>query len=114
MTAVAAGNSLTEQVVRPTKEVSMSTAATSATILTIHEVVQAEPSTGCCLEEASFDFGPSSRFNNIVKALLSDDDPNKVLLRMEITSFFSFVNDMIDKLISKGLSPGLFKSYMVY
>ena len=35
-----------------------------------------------------------------------------MLIRMEIRSFFSFVNEMVDNLLRSGLSISLFKSYL--
>ncbi|XP_020259092.1 uncharacterized protein LOC109835532 [Asparagus officinalis] len=104
MTAAAVGANPIEQAVRPTNEVSMLTTATSATILTVREAVQAEPGAGCQLEGTLLNFGPSTRLNDIVKALLSDDDSDQTLLCMEVNSLFFFVNTMIDKLLVRRLS----------
>ncbi|XP_020250521.1 uncharacterized protein LOC109827909 [Asparagus officinalis] len=104
MTAAATGISLVEQVLRPTGEVGTSTAAISATVLKVPEVVLAKPSAGHQLEETSLDFGSSSRLSGMVKALLSVDDPDQALLFMEVGSLFFFVNAMIDKLLVKGFS----------
>ena len=47
-----------------------------------------------------------------MKELLSDSDPEKIVICIEICSFFSFVNAMIDKLFHGGLSLHQFKPFL--
>ena len=47
-----------------------------------------------------------------MKELLSDSDPEKIVICIEIRSFFSFVNAMIDKLFHGGLSLHQFKPFL--
>ncbi|XP_020242920.1 uncharacterized protein LOC109821138 [Asparagus officinalis] len=56
--------------------------------------------------------GPSSRLHVLAKELLSDDDPEKIVICIEVRSFFSFVNAMIGKLFHGGLSLRQFKPFL--
>ena len=47
-----------------------------------------------------------------MKELLSDNDPEKIVICIEIRSFFSFVNAMIGKLFHGGLSLHQFKPFL--
>ncbi|XP_020249147.1 uncharacterized protein LOC109826527 [Asparagus officinalis] len=43
----------------------------------------------------------SSQLREAFDALLSDDDPDKLLLCLEVSNFFNFVESLIDKLLEK-------------
>ncbi|ONK73139.1 uncharacterized protein A4U43_C04F27650 [Asparagus officinalis] len=84
-----------EPAVRPTTSADTSTAVTPP----LPPVIQGEE-------------GLSSRLHVLVKELLSDNDPEKIVICIEVCSFFSFVNAMIGKLINGGLFLHQFKPFL--
>ncbi|ONK64948.1 uncharacterized protein A4U43_C07F31760 [Asparagus officinalis] len=84
-----------EPAVRPTTSTDTSTAVTPP----LPPVTQGEE-------------GLSSRLHVLVKELLSDNDPEKIVICIEIRSFFSFVNTMIGKLFHGGLFLHQFKPFL--
>ncbi|ONK68191.1 uncharacterized protein A4U43_C05F8590 [Asparagus officinalis] len=56
--------------------------------------------------------GLSSRLHVLVKELLSDNDPENIVICIEVRSFFSFVNTMIGKLFHGGLFLHQFKPFL--
>ena len=59
-----------------------------------------------------FCVGLSSRLHVLVKELLSDNDPEKIVICVEVRSFFSFMNIMLGKLLHDGLSLRQFKPFL--
>ncbi|XP_020244481.1 uncharacterized protein LOC109822662 [Asparagus officinalis] len=112
MTTAAAGVYPAEKIARPTEEVGTSAIITSAITSTTYTSVQGVSNAECQTREPSVVIGLSTQLYDLVTALLSNNDPDKILLRMEIRSFFSFVNEMVDNLLRNGLSISLFKSYL--
>ncbi|XP_020265637.1 uncharacterized protein LOC109841166 isoform X2 [Asparagus officinalis] len=112
VTTAAAGIYPAEQIARPTKEVGTSATITSAITSTTHTSVQGVSNAECQTREPSVVIGLSTQLYDLVTTLLSNNDPDKILLLMEIRSFFSFVNEMVDNLLRNGLSISLFRSYL--
>ncbi|ONK56545.1 uncharacterized protein A4U43_C10F9910 [Asparagus officinalis] len=56
--------------------------------------------------------GLSSRLHVLVKELLSDNDPEKIVICIEVRSFFFFVNAMLGKLFHCRLSLHQFKPFL--
>ncbi|XP_020274789.1 uncharacterized protein LOC109849379 [Asparagus officinalis] len=77
-----------------------------------HAAVQGVSNAERQIEEPSVVIGLSAQLYDLVTTLLSNNDSDKILLRMEVRSFFLFVNEMVDNLLRNGLSIDLFKSYL--
>ncbi|XP_020259797.1 uncharacterized protein LOC109836345 [Asparagus officinalis] len=112
MTTAAAGVSPVEQIVGPTEKVDTSTVVAFVAPSPVHEVVQVESSVGNPAEGTSVGLGISLQLSDLVKALLLDDDPNQIVLCTEVSSFFTFVGKMIDKLLHSGTSFRQFRPFL--
>ncbi|XP_020271183.1 uncharacterized protein LOC109846368 [Asparagus officinalis] len=53
-------------------------------------------------EGSSIELVPSSSLSDRIRALLADEDPDKAGICSDLDGFISFLNSMVDRILSKG------------